>query len=545
MNLGSLLINMPMIKCFIMLFMLNSLTLHAQSVVTNLLGDPLKQADRAYLAQNYDYALEKYSLVAKKEGAPKNIQLRLARSNYFTHNYNKAVESYNLYIKTKEPFSGKDPFYFAESLASIGEYEQALKYYALYLERNPNNTVVSAKIWRINNLKYLYEDSLKNAVHFAEINTKYDELQMVSYLNDVIFIANQPTVELVEKVNVNGDKPFYHMFMASTTNDPFSIGAYFYDDISVIGEKISTHFNIGPVSIFDQGKQMVYAANSLQADAKGFYQMQLFFAKRVGDHWVRNGAFAFNNINISYSNPSITASGQTLYFTADLVEGFGGSDIYVAHKIDGEWQKPENLGNLINTEYDETTPFIHTSGDLYFSSNGHPGIGATDIFKASFKNGKFDKVVNLGYPINSSYDDFGFSIDSLRRQGFMTSNRAKKGKDDDIYELDMNLQSYPLEVGGLVKFIEHNWMDSTQLQILANVKMKLIDINADKVIQETVSSESGEFNLTIPYYSQYKIQITGNGLSGLVSFEVPKYAKENQSYQIVVVNDDFKEKLKE
>ncbi|MEQ8573566.1 MAG: hypothetical protein RIB63_05860, partial [Fulvivirga sp.] len=114
------------------------------------------------------------------------------------------------------------------------------------------------------------------------------------------------------------------------------------------------------------------------------------------------------------------------------------------------------------------------------------------------------------------------------------------GLDDDIYEFDMGLQSYPLKIDGVVKFIEHNWMDSTDLKPLPNVQLILIDDNGDNRVTEAISDDNGNFSFTIPFYSKYKIRIVGNDLDGIVSFEVPKYAKTNSTYEIVVVNDDFK-----
>ena len=104
----------------------------------------------------------------------------------------------------------------------------------------------------------------------------------------------------------------------------------------------------------------------------------------------------------------------------------------------------------------------------------------------------------------------------------------------------MGLQSYPLKIEGLVKFIEHNWMDSTELKLLPNVRLILIDDNGNSRITETITDGTGSFSFTIPYYSKYKIRILGNDLDGIVSFEVPKYTKTKSSYEIVVVNDDFK-----
>lgn len=524
----------------ILLLVLSTLSVDAQKGFMSVLADPLKTGNNAYLAGDYALALKNYQEVSRKNNGPKNIELRLARSYFFTHSYKKACGAYSKFLKTGINLAPIDQYYYAESLTSVGDYELAKQLYTSYFEKNLNNTIVPAKIWRLNNIEYLYEDSLKNAVHFAEINTAYNEFQMLSYGKGVLLTSNRPTVELIKKVDKNRGVPFNHLFYSDVQNDPFSIGAYFYESLKEIGTGLPNKFHIGPVSIYNSGKNMAYIANSSKPDEAGYYPLRLYFAVLKKGEWQKVGVFPLQERNISINEVTIAEAGDILYFSAVMEGGYGGADIYISHYREGNWSMPENLGVTVNTDQDEAFPFLHSEGILYFSSNGHPGLGGLDVFRAKIQDNNYYEIENLGYPLNSGYDDFAFSIDSLRRQGFLTSNRKNGGLDNDIYEIDMNLQAYPLEVNGIVKFIEHNWMDSTELQLLADVTLKLIDIATSKVVATSKSNSIGEFAFTVPYFSQYKIQIQGKDLDGIVSFEVPKYAKENQNYEIVVVNDDFK-----
>jgi tetratricopeptide (TPR) repeat protein len=524
---------------------LTSGNLNAQASVFSVLNQSIKEADKAFIAKNYGKALSIYEQAANHDGAPDNIDLRLARSYYYTYQYEKAVTHYKQYEKTNLEFPVDDYFYFAESLASIENREEALHNYQICMDRKPNNELYIGRIWRLSNLSYLYEDSIKNMAHYATFNTPNSELQTLQLAKkEAYLVSNQPKVEIIKKVDSKENAPFYNLKTFETYEDPFSIVALNYENFKPAGQKLKTQFHLAAISIFDHGNQMVYASSARQLNEKNNYPLQLFFAKKKNDKWIRNGDYEHNDLSFDISEPTMSQDGNTLMFTANFASGMGGKDIYISSKTEEGWSQPQNVGDQINTERDERFPFIHQS-NLYFSSNGHPGLGGFDLYKVKLIDGKFQHLQNLGYPINSTYDELSLSIDSLGQQGFLSSNRKEQGFNFDIYEFALDLQVYPLTVEGRVKFIEHNWMDSTELEVLSNVELELIDRTGNSVVASTTTDDEGNFNLTVPYYSRYKIRIKGVDLDGFVSFEVPKFAKQDLSYEIVVVNDDFKNSLRE
>ena len=119
--------------------------------------------------------------------------------------------------------------------------------------------------------------------------------------------------------------------------------------------------------------------------------------------------------------------GKTMYFTSDMPGGFGGYDLYASYLEDGRWSPPLNLGPSVNTEGNEVFPFHHESGTLYFASNGLVGMGGLDIYKTTDSYGAWTDPINLGYPINTVDDDFGFIINSEQTHGYFSSNRKGKG----------------------------------------------------------------------------------------------------------------------
>lgn len=511
----------------------------AQESVFSLFKNELQTADDYYVSGNYKSALLIYEAVATKKSAPANIDLRLARCYYFTHDYAQAADSYEKFMKANK-LSKTDQFYYAEAVTATGDYEKSAQLYAKYYEEDSQNEMLAGRIWRMNNISYLFEDSLKNAVRYISLNTNKSELMALPYGNGVVYASNMQPVAMVQKLDTKANASFYHLYYVDTRPDPFSENALIYEESNAFATDLNKGFHISSLDFYSNNNKMVVAISSKDENAEGKHPLQLYFASKTKKGWELRIPFTHNNSAYSLSEPSISADGTVLYFSSDMPDGYGGRDIYVSKYADGLWSTPENLGPAINTSADEVFPYLGADNTLYFSSNGQPGLGGSDIFKAEQTEQGLGEVENLGYPINSSYDDFAFAIDSLNQHGFLSSNRRNGGLDDDIYEFDMGLQSYPLKIEGIVKFIEHNWMDSTELQPLPNVQLILIDDNGNNRVTETMSGSDGSFSFTIPYYSKYKIRIVGNDLDGIVSFEVPKYSKTNYSYEIVVVNDDFK-----
>ncbi|WP_296618673.1 tetratricopeptide repeat protein [Marivirga sp.] len=530
---------------FTLVVLFSSANLKAQESVFSAFNQSLADADKAFIAENYRKALSIYESIAQNENTPDNIDLRLARSYFFTFQYEKAVQHYGQYEKTNLEFPTEDYFYFAEALSSTGDRKRALHYYQICLDKKPNNELYAGRIWRLSNLTYLYEDSIRNMAHYAKLNSNYSELQMVKVSEkEVYLVSNQPQVEMIRKLDIKENAPFYNLRKVETYEDPFSIVALNYENLKPADQNLKAQFHLSAINIFDDGNQMVYASSAKQKNEKGNHPLQLYFAKKKRGKWVKVGDYEHNNPEFNISEPAISNDGNRLIFSANFINGLGEKDLYVSIKTEEGWSEPENLGDNINTERDERFPFFHQS-NLYFSSNGHPGLGGFDLYKVKLMDGNYQELENLGYPVNSKFDELSFSIDSLGQQGFLSSNRKNQGFDFDIYEFALDLQIYPLSVEGTIKFIEHNWMDSTELKVLSNVEMELVDRTGNKVVAKTRSDAKGNFNLKVPYYSKYKIRIRDEDLDGFVSFEVPKFAKQDLSYEIVVVNDDFKNSLRE
>jgi hypothetical protein len=189
---------------------------------------------------------------------------------------------------------------------------------------------------------------------------------------------------------------------------------------------------------------------------------------------------------------------------------------------------------------DETAPFIHNDQTLYFASNGHGGLGGLDVFKVSVNNKTSTEVQNLGFPVNTPHDDFGLILNEVGSHGYLASNRTKGGFDDDIFEVIIDLQSYPLTISGVIRFNDPDWPESSRLDVLPQAQLKLIDNLSNTVVYQTYTDQEGAFELKIPHSSKYKLQVSQELVGQpMVSLEIPKNRKLYTTHEIVVIKQKF------
>jgi len=219
---------------------------------------------------------------------------------------------------------------------------------------------------------------------------------------------------------------------------------------------------------------------------------QIFFAQLVNGKWTKEKAVEIAADSVVVAHPAISPDELTLYFVSDMPGGQGGKDIWkVTRNSTGDnWGKPENLGPAINTSNDEMFPYVHPDGTLYFSSNGHIGLGGLDIFKAKQVDGKWE-VKNMGYPINSPSDDFGITFMAEKEEGFFSSSRTTTG-DDDIYAFKLPPLLFTLN--GLVK-------DQKTEQPLQGANVKIIGTDGSNI--EIPTNNDGSFKHTLKAGTDY------------------------------------------
>lgn len=510
----------------------------AQSNIFHLMQDPVKLADKYYERGDYEAAIVLYEdAVEANNSWP--AKLKLARALYRTRNYSRSAALYETLADGSQKLPASDMLLAADALIILRNYDAAKEYLQKVLHDDPDNEIVSRKLWRLSNLSYIMEDSAHYRVRRMSFNTGAAEFNAVPFNDQVIFTSNRKGLRPIDLTNDEAGAELYKLYSIAVHGDTATGEITAKGSPSRYATSLRAPYHIGPLAFYDKGTKMVYVASSPKADANGFRHLGLYFASKTNGQWKQTGEFNYNSDQYSISDVTINEEGTTMYFSTTTKDGFGGKDIYRSVKSGLEWSRPRNAGDVINTPGDEVFPYLYRNGTMYFSSNGHSGMGGLDIFSAAILGDGFSEPENIGYPINSHQDDFSFVLDSTAVGGFLTSNRLNGGFDDDIYSFNMDLQVYPLLITGILHWKEHSWSDTADIKLWPNTKLTLVDTWRNKVITSTNSDENGAFSLTIPYFSRYHIVVTSSeGTEYPASLELEKFRTSN-TYEIVVVKNMF------
>jgi outer membrane protein OmpA-like peptidoglycan-associated protein len=237
---------------------------------------------------------------------------------------------------------------------------------------------------------------------------KYDEFSPVYYKQGLVFSSNRNT----SSFNIN---------FVDTTDKAGK-------DIRLFSNNLTSRLNDGPASFNLMGDTIYFSRNLItegsQKELSGLRnRLGIFYAVLHGDKWTNINELRFNSDSYNTTTPYLSPDGKLLYFASDRPDGYGGSDLYVCSWNDGYWSNPENLGPVINTVGNEAYPFINDEGELFFSSDGHPGKGGKDIFFSKYADSAWIAPVSLYSPVNSGSDDFGY-VSKNGSEGYFTSSRS-------------------------------------------------------------------------------------------------------------------------
>jgi hypothetical protein len=252
---------------------------------------------------------------------------------------------------------------------------------------------------------------------------KYDEFSPVSYKNGIVFCSNRATTKILS-YSTEDNKGLIKITFFDTLAENQSQSVKFFS------KKLNSKFNDGPVTFSSKGDTIYYSRNIL-VDGKMSElstvrnKLGIFYAVLDGNEWTKIRELRINNEWYNVTTPWLSPNGKRLYFASDKPGGYGGSDLYYSQWKNDYWDDPVNLGPVINTKGNESYPFVNAAGEFFFSSDGHPGMGGKDIFFSRYSDTSWIAPVALDAPINSKYDDFGISTDTLMDEGYFSSNRDK------------------------------------------------------------------------------------------------------------------------
>lgn len=391
-----------------------------------------EEAQKAYKKMQYAKALELYQKAFQNDTANIIIKEKIA------HCYRKLQDTENAeiwYAKVvHSPITDpEDKIYYAQALASNNKHAEAQLWYNAYAKQVKDDSRALAFSLAYQNLQDFYKDSLNYEIRLAPFNSTESDFSPVYCGNNIVFASNR---NYRSRTQFQWDNsPFVELFMYEKKKvKPFPLSQ-------------KTNYHEGPAVFSAKGDTIIYTRNSQKkskptADAKTpastskFNRLKLFFAyKQANGTWGKEKEFPHNSADFSTMHPALSPDGKTLYFVSDRTGGHGGMDLWVSRFENDKWSEPQNLGETFNTRGHEVFPYVDSKGNLYFASNGHGGLGGLDIFIAENVGGKLLAPVNLGYPINSTKDDFGFFFNPKTKRGFLSSNRGDGPGKDDIYEV--------------------------------------------------------------------------------------------------------------
>ncbi|WP_046755867.1 OmpA family protein [Kordia jejudonensis] len=391
-------------------------------------NDRTKKADKLYNRLEYVKAAEEYLEIAIDD-ADAYVYEQLANCYYNLFQTKDAERWYNQAI-TEGSTSADVYFKYAQMLKANGKYKEHNEYMAKFAAAKPTDKRAIAFNENPNYIPQILAKVTKFEVKNSEINSTNSEFGAVASGGMVYFTA---TRDGGKKYGWN-DQPFLDIYMASYDGDGNLSNA------QALSKDINTKFHEGTLAFSPDKKTMYftrenYYEGKFKKDDEGIGTLNLYKATMSDGEWSNVEPLPFNNDEYSVGHPTVSADGKTLYFASDMPGGLGQSDIYkVAINDDGSFGEPENLGGDINTEGREFFPFISNNNTLYFSSDGHLGIGGLDVFASKVNGSSYGAVRNLGTPLNSNSDDFSFTFDEDAKKGFVASNRDGGKGSDDIYE---------------------------------------------------------------------------------------------------------------
>jgi len=396
----------------------------------------LASADQSFKSKEYFDAIELYkkAYTDMKGNGKKNEKARIifqvAECYRMMADPKQEEQWYTKAIKAKYD----DPncyLYLADAQKMQGNYDDAIASYKKFKDAVPSDPrgddgVKSCEL----------AAQLKNAptryvvTNVSQLNTKFDD-EGVCYSDrrgdEIIFTSARQGIS-GDKVDNGTGQSFTDLFIAKIDK----LGKW--SAPTPLPAPVNTDGNEGFPSMDRAFKTLYFTRCAVN---KGVQEKcKIYSSDRRGTAWADPVKLAFQIDSVAYGQPCITADGKELFFSSDLAGGSGGHDIWISHydKKTRAWGDPVNAGPTINTPGDEYTPFIHADGTMYFASNGHPGLGGLDLFKAK-KAGddKWSDPVNMGTPINSEGDDFGIIFDGTKERGFLASTRQGGKGNVDIY----------------------------------------------------------------------------------------------------------------
>ncbi|MDD2612478.1 MAG: OmpA family protein [Bacteroidales bacterium] len=485
-----------------------SMNIISTQVLANRQSDMRAKAENLFNGFQYSKAAEILQKITDTSTPELKDMERLAECYKKMNKYEDA-EIWYARIVSDPKSSPENLVNYGEILKSNASYPEAKKVFQRYVTKTGDRKRVavsiagcdSARVWISKPINY----KIKNE---AGVNTILSEFSIFPSGDNQVYFTREPLTESNKKKYGWTGNSFLRVFtaerhsdnsldMPKPANSEINNGSYHVGPVST--NKTGDMFFITRTHSGNKGSLSVVKGNTYQTQ-----NMEIYMQARIFGKWLLPEPFAYNHVNkYSVGHAVLSKDEKVLYFVSDMAGGLGRTDIwYSVIQPDGKWGRIQNAGNKINTSGNELFPTIGSNGELYFSSDGHPGMGGLDIFCSKGSCNQWSKPVNMRYPINSPGDDFSFIIDDNTQSGYLSSNRVNGKGGDDIYSFSLIKPKAILAIAGIV-------YDKKTREILPEAIVTLYD-SINTIVARQVSKPNGAFLFQLKMPGLYRLQGTKN-----------------------------------
>lgn len=512
----------------------------------------IKRADRKFAIGEYYTAGDIYKqcyrrLSTKKDRELKGYVAYRQGECYRLINNQRATNAYNNALRCKYQLKDSTVYlHYAQALQYQGKYKDAIKNYELYLEKHPDNYVAQAGKYACGKIdEWKKQGSRYKTSEAKEFNQKrtsnFAPMFIGSNTDALMFTSNRQekqkggTKKLKRPSNVTGQQLF-QLYQtrknAAGEWEDIVLAEGLYGEQGGEGDQQNdsteekggkTNAEMGVCSFSRDGRMMLFTyskpINGKDLGAK------IYSSERASGEWSEaQEVKLFADSSITVGHPALNNTGDTLYFVSDAPGGVGGKDIWFAELEGDEWINPQPLGAGINTTADEMYPYVHEDGTLYFSSNGQPGYGGLDIFKATRDTTYKDSVVwvifNMGAPFNGIGDDFGITFAGNTQNGFFSSNKGDKKGFDKIYQFWLPE----------MEFIAEGTVRDEQGEPIADAKLRIV--GSDGTNSRVNARRDGTYKIKLNKEVKYVMLATARGYLNAKEQWDTKGLKDSKTYTL-------------
>ena len=494
----------------------------------------LKKADALFKNYSYADASKAYEEILQNIKSPSTQTLKnAADSYYFISDGRNALKWYKkLYEAQGNNLTDIYYLRYIQSLKAVMDYDEADKMTKEYLTKKGDQKEINRYVAQKKQLDSLAKARPLYAIKNLDINTSKSDFGATFFQDRIVFTSARDTTKFSEKLYTWNNQPFLNLYVAE--RNPAD-GSLFNETVFL--PNVMTKYHEATATFDVYGKTIYYSTNivkknKLVVDEAKVNNFQIIKGDIVNNKLENRQKVFFDSDEYSVGHPSLSEDGKWLFFASDMTGGYGETDLYyVKIAADGTMSSPVNLGPKINTLGNDLFPFFR-NGKLYFSSDGHYGLGDLDVYESTFlADGTFSEPKNLGAPINSNKDDFAYMIDGTDTFGYISSNRAEGKGDDDIYSFTKGKPVCNQNISGLA-------VDRKTKLPLSDVTIMAYNSYSD-ILGETKTNYEGKYAIVVPcgkvvemiaakpnYSSDEKIVETTNENEGEIkdiNFELSNY----------------------